>query len=842
MGEKRNPGRIHEACSFQELFDTIANELNRQLYIKPSEDLFFELGRLASMRRNGVILASEDISSRLNLPGATKKYSGVFVKGSDEEAPVLREDGCVLEETGDPSKREAKPVQHIAVLIEAAAFLRRLPDLVDVLKRRMASGMASIVHHTTVYAREYLAGPEHSLTDSKLLAELLQLLFRQFKIVAMLHRLIVSQLKRVREARRMESSAGLELSYTMNDVWEVIQGTLQQVLNDYLDIKNAAMNIGGGGIAHSSVLSNNQLLAADNSLSTYFNKKKPTRGKKATLFRFDSTMHAIKVASYVREQKLYALPSLTTMAEDGTGDQTLLICGPTPENAIIIFKPLMKFVSEIEESDGASSVNLRAFMENYIRDYYLPKMQGELMQKLEIIFQSGDAHDALWTSEEAKRLDANVPLLICAVRVSEICRNLEVLMQSAPVFAPKFAELWLQVLNEFRKFAQLVFEKIGRSIKQEGNVEVERRKISAAWAVDEDISRLLKSLPNWLALTENASVAASTPFSPPVANMSILATPMMESAEDIRQRNMRESEILISNLGMQKRIDEHEVILDDIYNWKLLANMHESMQWFCRTMRMYLQHLPANVINILKEAKQVQTTSVSAALGVAGVASVLDATFLGFDTPSLDATLYRLFETSLAALDEAAATFLLMLHLEVRVHCFYFLLPIAKQTVARSHGEEIDEQVVRLNKDLMQLHDSLSSNLQNRKVKYVFEGLGHLVAAIFINSAHHILKINDSGKKRMCKDIFSVQQCLSTITGTRESDLDSARRYFELLYKTPDDILNTIVEKGPEFTELEYQHLLGLSIRSHPIYSSEPGSLDLRVNRLREIMNERSKK
>jgi len=183
-----------------------------------------------------------------------------------------------------------------------------------------------------------------------------------------------------------------------------------------------------------------------------------------------------------------------------------------------------------------------------------------------------------------------------------------------------------------------------------------------------------------------------------------------------------------------------------------------------------------------------------------------------------------------------------MLHLEVRVHCFYYLLPIAKQQMARSHGEDIDEQVVRLNKDLVQLHDLLSSNLQTRKVKYVFEGLGHLVAAIFINSAHYMIKINDSGKKRMCKDVFSVQQCLSTITGTREIDLDAARRYFELLYKTPDDILNSIVEKGPEFTEMEYQDLLALSVRSNPIYSAEQGFLESRTSRLHDIMIERSKK
>ena len=46
-----------------------------------------------------------------------------------------------------------------------------------------------------------------------------------------------------------------------------------------------------------------------------------------------------------------------------------------------------------------------------------------------------------------------------------------------------------------------MYEHITRSIRQPDNMEPQEwRKISAAWAVDEDISRLLKSLPNWLHL------------------------------------------------------------------------------------------------------------------------------------------------------------------------------------------------------------------------------------------------------------------------------------------------------------------------------------------------------
>ena len=37
-----------------------------------------------------------------------------------------------------------------------------------------------------------------------------------------------------------------------------------------------------------------------------------------------------------------------------------------------------------------------------------------------------------------------------------------------------------------------------------------------------------------------------------------------------------------------------------------------------------------------------------------------------------------------------------------------------------------------------------------------------------------------------CRNIFAVQQCLTNITRSRESDLDAARQYYELLYLPAD--------------------------------------------------------
>lgn len=78
-------------------------------------------------------------------------------------------------------------------------------------------------------------------------------------------------------------------------------------------------------------------------------------------------------------------------------------------------------------------------------------------------------------------------------------------------------------------------------------------------------------------------------------------------------------------------------------------------------------------------------------------------------------------------------TCLLMMHLELRVHCFYHLLPLAR-TRPLIIQDDSDPEVVDFGRDLRQMHQLLIEHIAPNKVKYLFDGLGHLCASIFINS------------------------------------------------------------------------------------------------------------
>lgn len=108
--------------------------------------------------------------------------------------------------------------------------------------------------------------------------------------------------------------------------------------------------------------------------------------------------------------------------------------------------------------------------------------------------------------------------------------------------------------------------------------------------------------------------------------------------------------------------------------------------------------------------------------------------------------------------------------------------------------------------------------------------------------SQHMQKLTENGKKRVCRNIFAVQQRLSHLTGRKESELDRARTFFELLNKEPDQLLASIMERGASFSYLEYTYLLALAVRSHHSLSSQPGALETRVNRLREILSQSNRK
>lgn len=98
-----------------------------------------------------------------------------------------------------------------------------------------------------------------------------------------------------------------------------------------------------------------------------------------------------------------------------------------------------------------------------------------------------------------------------------------------------------------------------------------------------------------------------------------------------------------------------------------------------------------------------------------------------------------------------ADTTIIMLHLEVRCHCFYYLLPAVRKSsyILDTDAMQEDPNVRQLAGDLKDIDLVMVAVLSQDKYQYLFEGLGHLVASIFIASTQQMRVINSNGIKKM---------------------------------------------------------------------------------------------
>ncbi|XP_022671696.1 uncharacterized protein LOC111254770 [Varroa destructor] len=84
------------------------------------------------------------------------------------------------------------------------------------------------------------------------------------------------------------------------------------------------------------------------------------------------------------------------------------------------------------------------------------------------------------------------------------------------------------------------------------------------------------------------------------------------------------------------------------------------------------------------------------------------------------------------------------------------------------------------------------------------------------------------------RDIYAIQQKLTTISAGREVSLDHACQYFALMLLSGQDILNGIVENGPQFQQIDYKNLFELLCRSRP---DEKDKVEWYNNRLKDILD-----
>ncbi|XP_061876266.1 exocyst complex component 4 [Colius striatus] len=771
----------------------LIDELHRHLYIKSTNRVGQrnkEKGRMSSLVKDASPVPLMDVTN-LSTPRKFLETPQFNTPGSSS----MRETSLLEIKEDMELDPEENSTVFMGILIKGLAKLKKIPETVKAIQDRLEQELKQIVKRSTTQVADnsYQRGETLSQENQpRLLLELLELLFDKFNAVAAAHSVVLGHLQQTVTSPCSQYDGDIKL-YDMVDVWVKIQDVLQMLLTEYLDMKNTRT-----ASEPSTQLS---YASSGREFAAFFAKKKPQRPKNP-LFKFESSSHAISMSAYLREQRreLYSRSGELQGGPDDNlieGGGSKFVCKPGARNITIIFHPLLRFIQEIEhamELGPSKQCPLREFLTMYIKNIFLNQVLAEINKEIEGVTKASDPLKILANADTMKILGVQRPLLQSTVIVEKTVQDLMNLMHDLSAYSDQFLNMVCVKLQEYKDTCTLAY----RSIVQSD----EKLVISASWSKDDDISRLLKSLPNWSNMAQPKQLR-----------------PKREEEEDfIRAAFGKESEVLIGNLG-DKLIPQQE-ILRDVSDLKALANMHESLEWLAARTKAAFSSLSAT-----------QTMS-------PGQDSHASMEHL----PASEQILQTLSELA-RSFQEMADRCLLVLHLEVRVHCFHYLIPLAKQgnyaIVANVESMDYDPLVVRLNKDISAIEEAMSASLQQHKFQYIFEGLGHLISCILINGAHYFKRISESGIKKMCRNIFILQQNLTNITMSREADLDFARQYYEMLYNTADELLNLVVDQGVKYTELEYIYALNLLHRSQTGVGDQT-TQNMRLQRLKEIICEQA--
>ncbi|XP_012877150.1 PREDICTED: exocyst complex component 4 isoform X1 [Dipodomys ordii] len=770
----------------------LIDELHRHLYIKSTSRVVQRNKEKGKMSSHVKDVSPGPLMDVTNLPTPRKFLDATqfSAAGNSTVREISLQD--IKEDLElDP---EENSTLFMGILIKGLAKLKKIPETVKAIKERLEQELKQIVKRSTTQVADsgYQRGENLTVENQpRLLLELLELLFDKFNAVATAHSVVLGYL---------QDSVGIPVTqqeeiklYDMADVWVKIQDVLQMLLTEYLDMKNTS--------AASEPSAQLSYASTGREFAAFFAKKKPQRPKNS-LFKFESSSHAISMSAYLREQRreLYSRSGELQGGPDDNlieGGGTKFVCKPGARNITIIFHPLLRFIQEIEHALGLGPTKqcpLREFLTMYIKNIFLNQVLAEIDKEIEGVTKTSDPLKILANADTMKVLGVQRPLLQSTIIVEKTVQDLMNLMHDLSAYSDQFLNMVCVKLQEYKDTCSAAYRGIVQS--------EEKLVISASWAKDDDISRLLKSLPNWINMAQPKQLR-----------------PKREEEEDfIRAAFGKESEVLIGNLG-DKLIPPQD-ILRDVSDLKALANMHESLEWLAG-----------------------RTKSAFSNLSTSQMLSPAQESHVHMDLPPVSEQIMQTLSELAKSFQDMADRCLLVLHLEVRVHCFHYLIPLAKEgnyaIVANVESMDYDPLVVKLNKDISAIEEVMSASLQQHKFQYIFEGLGHLISCILINGAQYFRRISESGIKKMCRNIFVLQQNLTNITMSREADLDFARQYYEMLYNTADELLNLVVDQGVKYTELEYIHALTLLHRSQTGVGDQTIQ-NTRLQRLKEIICEQA--
>ncbi|CAL8099191.1 unnamed protein product [Calicophoron daubneyi] len=254
----------------------------------------------------------------------------------------------------------------------------------------------------------------------------------------------------------------------------------------------------------------------------------------------------------------------------------------------------------------------------------------------------------------------------------------------------------------------------------------------------------------------------------------------------------------------QTRVTQSLPTVRNVHLIKVLGRMSESLCWLSHR----VLSLDTWLQQIRRRTSVVGGSSPSAGSGQmprqGSISSVMDSPFL----------------SRAQELNHLSEVCLLMIYLELRIQAYNHVgrLPPDVTYLCPVDDVDVDKYVTDFLSYLEQVQDMLVHTLSRHKFRFIFDGLGDFISQLLLRLIPQIPRMNANGNKKMCRNVYRLQQALASLTETHESDLIRVKQLYELFHLTPEAVVNRLMEQGVAFDEKVYRDMLELYQRSHPTH------------------------
>lgn len=549
-----------------------------------------------------------------------------------------------------------------------------------------------------------------------------------------------------------------------------------------------------------------------------------------------------------QQQQLMTLNQSRSGFADGAGHK--LLVKPDAFNISVLFQPALAFIERVKillppeaagregESsntngeNGVPSSGFSRFLDEFVRDVFL----SQLEDKVQSLFTTAvGGSDAFQEDTMHKTRTLGRPIVRSVANVIVLIDSLYAMLRTTPFHQESYSLLIIQTIVQYYqrcydRYRDLILQDTSASdsspITGSSSNEI---RLSAMWAQRPEISNCLVEM-----LDDNAMPKRRKQLTDLENTLELHLTKTLRKTEKTSEESGSKSgTISLSDLTTSRK--------------KLMAlgNLHHTLLWF-------YDHITKLKPVGLKDAEPHVSQAAVARLSV--VAGTLHPTLPKEEDEKvedelklpLSQAMIRRYEALPKTFQHLSHLVLFTLRLEVRARTIHHLdLAINEGNyLVEDAVLEPDPHIVDLNAELASLDDIFAETILPQHHRFLFSGLASLMDLQLCKAVRKIRYINRHGLTKMIRNIMALQQNLRNIVVVNETisgagskpagpedgaggatnpiegkpftvvavndGFERCRKLWELVGKTPDEVLSTIRQTGAQHSFEEYHAVLKL--------------------------------